>query len=272
MPNLILGDLNDPRDDYRARCDIFAAMAWPADEDTRRRYIATVMAHSFGMLSEAARGLPDLMQAQDWIGTIDAVHDIEALENTQTQIGDWLEEAGGLLPVTTGPGIPGFEKEAASKLGGWFAAGLILALVRRMASHHPDLQGGASVNKAVFMLERVPAPMCPKNSHDLRRAWTTYKPVAHLCAALFDATIREEACPLHPGEDLYAFLADAEAYQHFGLNHVPPRAKGVPLLDSTTTWLLPEPSQWAPTRFVPAALDGRLLDAARTYRAPIPGG
>lgn len=270
MPTLEFGDLDDPRDDYRARCQIFAVMAWPTDEETRRRYIATVMAHNLGLLSAAVKAMPDPAEAPDWFETLEAVEEVEAAVNTEAVITDWLDDAGGLLQVTTGPGLPGFEKEAGSKMGGWFAAGLILALIRRMATHHADLPGGASVNKAVFMLECVKAPMLPRNSHDLRRAWATFKPVAHLGAALFDAMIREEPCPLHPGTCMRAFLADAEAYQQFGLQHVPARAKGAPILDPGSTWLLPSPPQWPPTRYVPAPLDDRLLAAARQYRAPMP--
>jgi hypothetical protein len=230
------------------------------------------MAHNLGLLSAAVKAMPDPAEAPDWFETLEAVEEVEAAVNTEAVITDWLDDAGGLLQVTTGPGLPGFEKEAGSKIGGWFAAGLILALIRRMATHHADLPGGASVNKAVFMLECVKAPMLPRNSHDLRRAWATFKPVAHLGAALFDAMIREEPCPLHPGTCMRAFLADAEAYQQFGLQHVPARAKGAPFLDPGSTWLLPSPPQWPSTRYVPAPLDDRLLAAARQYRAPMPSG
>lgn len=270
MPILHLGDLTNPADDYRARCQIFAVMAWPAaeDEETRRRYLATVMAHNLGLLSERMKALPDPAEAPDWFETIAAVHEIEAAVNTQAALVGWLDEAGGLVQATTGPGLPGFEKEAASKIGGWFAAGLVLALIRRMATHHADLPGGASVNKAIYMLECLKPPMVPVNSHDLRRAWATFKPVAHLGAALFDAWEREDPCPANPGAPIGGFLADAEAYQAFGLGFVPTRAKGTPILDPKTTWRLPSPPQWDPTPYVPAPLDDELLAALRGYRAP----
>ena len=169
-----------------------------------------------------------------------------------------------------------------SHVGHWFAAGLILALVRRMAKHHGDLAGGASVNKAVFILERVKLPMVPRNSHDLRRAWKTYKPVAHFCAALFDwflvalntgGTPEETAAILEEqlNEEFLMFLTEAESYMEFGLSYRPPRAKAQTLLDPENTWILPEHRPWPMSPMVPAPFDDILMGVAREYRAPVPG-
>jgi hypothetical protein len=106
MPTLEFGDLDDPRDDYRARCQIFAVMAWPTDEETQRRYIATVMAHNLGLLSAAVKATPDPAEAPDWFETLEAVEEVEAAVNTEAVITDWLDDAGGLLQVTTGPALP----------------------------------------------------------------------------------------------------------------------------------------------------------------------
>ena len=64
-------------------------------------------------------------------------------------LGMSLDDAGGLLQVTTGPGLPGFEKEAGSKMGGWFAAGLILALIRRMAAWPRLVESAAEAHEHV---------------------------------------------------------------------------------------------------------------------------
>jgi hypothetical protein len=39
-------------------------MAWPADEETRRRYITAVMAHNLGLLSAAEKAMPDPAEAR----------------------------------------------------------------------------------------------------------------------------------------------------------------------------------------------------------------
>jgi hypothetical protein len=72
-------------------------------------------------------------------------------------------------------------------------------------------------------------------------------------------------------EEFVSFLAVADAYQQFGLAYAPPRAKGRAILDPDKAWLLPEEKQWAPALLSPAPLSGALLEAARAYRAPVPG-
>jgi hypothetical protein len=154
--------------------------------------------------------------------------------------------------------------------------------LRLMAAHHADLPGGASVNKAVFILERVHQPGVPRNSHDLRKAWKTYKSVAHFCAALFDLFL---TAFLHGGgpeavaariEDRLnyefpLFLSEAEAYMEFGLAYRPRRAKAQALLDRDETWILPKDRPWPKSSLVLLPFDDILMRAAREYRAPIPG-
>ena len=65
-----------------------------------------------------------------------------------------------------------------------------------------------------------------------------------------------------------AFLAEAEAYQSFGLSFRPARNKSLPLLDPVETWTLPTERQWQPTPMVAAPLDDFLLSVLRKYRAP----
>ena len=168
-----------------------------------------------------------------------------------------------------------------ARVGKWFAAGLILALVRRMAKHHADLPGGASVNKAVFILERIELPYVPRNSHDLRKAWKTYKPVAHFCAALFDLFL---AAVMDSGnseeisariekrlnEEFLQFLSEAEGYMEFGLSYRPARTMAQTLLDPEETWTLPEHRPWPQSPMEPKPFDDLLMRTVREYRAPVP--
>jgi hypothetical protein len=282
MPVLELGDISAPGGSYRAQIAVRSVMAWPKDEVARKQYLATIMARHLGELQRSAQELPDPARAEDWFETVAAIDKWEAWQHAEATVSRWFDEGGGFTAVADAPRLTDYQDQMTGQASAWFAAGLILALIRRMATHHTDLPGGASVNKAVFILERVHAPMVPRNSHDLRRAWATYKPVAHFCAALFDffmdATEVGDAASAISAEierklreEFPAFLALADAYQQFGVAYAPPRAKGQPILGPTEAWLLPDEKQWPPTPYVPAPFDTRLLDAARAYRAPIPG-
>ncbi|KIL96753.1 hypothetical protein CCC_01619 [Paramagnetospirillum magnetotacticum MS-1] len=281
MPILDYGMLLGPGALYRAQLMVRTVMAWPAEEARRRQYMATVMSMHLAELEEAGANLPDPASGESWEDTIEAIEHAEDWYANVEQLGEWFAEAGGYRTVAAAPGFEAFTADMGSRLGDWFAAGLILALVRRMATHHRDLPGGASINKAVFILERVHLPMVPRNSHDLRRAWKTYKPVAHFCAALFDLFLEammmgkspEESAVLieeELNEEFLLFLSEAEAYLEFGLRYQPPRTKGQPLLPHDETWTFPEYRPWPNSPRKAAPLDGVLLRAAMEYRAPVP--
>lgn len=283
MPVLDYGHLLAPIGQYRAQLAVRAVMAWPdpADEPARREYVATLMSMHLADLKTKRNTLPDPLAAEGWEETILAVEQHEAWMAVQSEFGAWFNEAGGHASVSMAPGFRAFQKDFGGRVGGWFAAGLILALVRRMAAHHADLPGGASVRKAVFILEQVNLPNVPRNRNDLRRAWETYKPVAHFCAALFDwfmiayehnETPEQVAAAMDHelNDNFLMFLSEAEAYLEFGLDHRLPRAKAQTLLDPIKTWVLPAYRPWPYSPCGPAPLSGPLLQAALQYRAPIP--
>ncbi len=282
MPILDYGPILAPGGMYRAQLAVRAVMAWPDDIEARRQYLATVISMHLAELQQKSTDLPDPLTEKNWEETIAAIEEREDWLATVDQVGEWFAEAGGHASVAHAPGFQSFQKDMSSRLGHWFAAGLILALIRRMAKHHGDLPGGASVNKAVFILERVNLPMVPRNSHDLRKAWRTYKPVAHFCAALFDwfmialntgGTPEEIAAVLEEqlNDEFLMFLSEAEAYMEFGLSYRPPRAKAQTLLDPEDTWILPEHRPWMKSPMVPLPFDDLLMGVAKEYRAPIPG-
>lgn len=278
MPVLALPDLNNPLGMYLAQLAVRAVMAWPTDKAARRQYVTAALAHHLGELEAAKDELPDFAEAADWFEAIAAVREHEEWHWAQDTLESWFRRSGGFAAVAAASSVTAYQELMTKQLGDQFAAGLVLALVRRMAIH-PNLPGGPSVNKAIFLLEQVRAPRVPRNEFQLRRAWATYKPVAHFCAALFDwfyETLDEADGPgdfavrmeqrLLYGFD--AFLALAEAYQNFGLSFRPARAKSWPLLDPLQTWVLPTERQWEPTPMVAAPLTDFLLSVLRNYRAP----
>lgn len=284
MPVLDYGHPMAPMATHRAQLAVRAVMAWPdpADEPARSGYIATVMSRHLADLKTTRTTLPNPSAVEGWEETFLAVEQHEAWMAMQSQFGAWFDEAGGHDSVSMAPGLHAFRKDFGGQVGDWFAAGLILALVRRIAAHHADLPGGASVNKAIFILARAKFPLTPRNERDLRKAWAKYRPVAHFCAALFDwfiiayehnETPEQVAAALEAqlNENFLMFLAEADAYLEFGLAYRLPRAKAQPTLDPAETWLLPQHRLWPASPNEPAPLSGLLLDAAREYRAPIPG-
>lgn len=283
MPVLNYGDPMTPLAIYRAQIAVRSVMAWPdpADEESRREYIATVMSKHLGDLSTTRSTLSDPLAEEGWENTISAIGQHEALIAAQGRFAAWFEEAGGHASVSTAPGFRAFQSDFQSRVGGWFAAGLILALVRRMAAHHADLPGGASINKALFILQQVQLPGVPRNSFGLREAWRMYKPVSHFCAVLFDlfmiAYERNEtpdqvaaALETELSDNFLMFLAKAEGYLGSGLTHQPLRAKAQTLLNPVETWVLPQHRMWPDLHSTPSPLSGPLLEAALEYRAPIP--
>ena len=284
MPVLDYGHLSAPGGTTLAQYAVRAVMAWPdpKDEERRREYLATLVSMHLARLAEAQETLPDPLAAKGWEETILAIEQHEAWMASHDEIGQWFEKAGGHATVGAAPGWSFFEQGMRKRVSGWFAAGLILALVRRMATHHADLRGGASVNKAVHILDRMKPPMIPHNTNALRKAWATYKPVAHFCAALFDWFIIAgehngspdkvaAALERELNENFMMFLAEAEAYLEFGLAHQPLRANGQTLLNPEETWVLPQYRPWPESPFEPMPLSGAMLEAVLDYRAPTPG-
>ena len=283
MPVLDYGHLLAPNGQYRAQIAVRAVMAWPdpADEPARREYTATLMSMHLADLKTKRSTVADPRAAEGWEETIDVIGRHEAYMAAQDHFEEWFEEVGGHASVSMAPGFRTFQKEFQARVGGWFAAGFILALVRRMAAHHADLPGGASVRKAVFILEQVNLPNVPRNRHDIRKAWQTYKPVAHFCAALFDCfmiayehnkTPEEVSAALESelNDNFLFFLSEAEAYLQFGLAYRLPRAKAQTLLEPVETWVLPQYRPWPNSPYEPAPLSGPLLQAAQKYQAPAP--
>jgi hypothetical protein len=282
MPILDYGPILTPGGQYRAQIAVRAVMGWPdpADREHTRRYVATLMSVHIAALKAQSSTLPDPITAEGWEATILAIEQHEAFLASLDLLGDWFEEAGGHASVSMAPGFRSFQKEFGERTGDWFAAGMVLALVRRMATHHADLPGGASVNKAVYILENVRLPSIPRNRHHLRKAWSTYKPVSHFCAALFDwfiIALSETTSPqsaadmLEKGlnEDFMSFLSEAEAYLEFGLTYQPQRTRPMTLLNEAETWTLPEHRPWMKSYNQPAPLIGDMLDLAQKYRAPV---
>ncbi|MCH7870016.1 MAG: hypothetical protein IH881_20180, partial [Myxococcales bacterium] len=196
MPDLDLGNIADVDLSTSGRSSterafagyrLLACMAWPTDEARREQFLATVTA-----------------RAIDWLDNLHLVEDpddplveLEAdFEAARSQVrSDSFESEfrahGGYGSVAAAPGVEAFRTILENVDARWRAAGTVLYLIMAIAQHHPEIRGGASVNKAVFLMECfVKGSQFPTNRKDLMAAWSAYKKVAHLCAAYVCMTTR----------------------------------------------------------------------------------
>lgn len=279
MPVIDYGPLREPLDLTYARTVVQAVMNWPRDAKTRQQFIATHISRMLADLETEWADILDLKNCDDREVVIAVNRKHDAMLADFAKLGQWFVDAGGHGAVAHAPGLAAFQNEMDHRFKDQIATGQILLLIRQMAKHHPDLPGGASVNKAVFILEQIDLPFGPNNRRDLRRAWAAYKPVAHFCAPLFErlmvathrAETEQDIAVIMDKEleyDFLMFLADAEAYMEFGLNCRLQRAKAQPLLDPDKTWTLPEHRPWPESVRGLAPLGDTELRAASEYRAP----
>ena len=152
--------------------------------------------------------------------------------------------------------------------------GMALDLVWAMEVHHRALPGGASLNKALAILQD-PVSIFPMSERSLWSAWSRYKTVAHFCAG-FAVAFKlardgepdeiDERMKNAYHEEIDVTLSLVAAYQRFAANFVPYR-QSQPLLDPREIWLLRgiEPH----VSFIPPPLPPDALAIAETYQAPL---
>jgi hypothetical protein len=127
------------------------------------------------------------------------------------------------------------------------AAGAVLRIIRSIATHHPKVRrGGASVNKAAYLLEKIVKGRyygkgrIIKNADDTRKkAWEKYKSVAHLAAAFLVFEDYGTAPDMLNIEGIRLFLSIASDFQKFGMSFRP-HARRTPLFDYNEIWSVPE--------------------------------
>lgn len=241
-----------------------AVMTFPAlDSDAERRSLLV------SAIGEAIATTCEIKPADDA-----EAHD---LAYTRTVLMDDLNELGGVPALARS--WPYNQHPVDRDFRSWFAAGAVLGLVWRMHAHH-NLPGGASVRKALHILEENPRPMMPGNIKDLRAAFQQWRPVAHICGAFTDEWFRglaaaktddwneaATAAGQHVANHLERLVAAAEAYYDFGRSFVPQRAKPPePILSEVAWHLTCDRTYHEP--IAPAPLTEADLNAARGYRAP----
>lgn len=151
---------------------------------------------------------------------------------------------GGYGPVSL-RGFNDYVSEIAKAHQSWEIAGFILLVVLQMFEHHQDvLRGGASIGKAIDLLEDRGI----YNKDQINKAWSRNRDVAHICGAAMLVSMRVPPDAWETqGYDLWNaicfvtidVLLLAKALENFGLAYVP-HGRREPLLTPTSIWRLPD--------------------------------
>jgi hypothetical protein len=177
---------------------VFAYITWPEDEERRRAHIATAFVGGLDAAETMER--PTDMEPEFFDVARGFAHD--------SLMADFKELGGGFSSLRP---LSGIQRSADNlPVKEWGTAAMVLMLVRAIDAHC----GSSSINKAIFVIERDKGKSgCLKNRLDIRRAWTKYKNVAHLAAALFIWLPMVHEFDL---EGLAEFLSIARDFQRFG--------------------------------------------------------
>lgn len=271
MPELDLGpldrlELSNPAPSFDlalAAHRLATYMAWPREENRRREYLATLGAQT--------------LQAFQNFETSPAV-DVppEGFHEAKTQtFHEVFLRHGGYGAVSEAPGMPQLAKLMRESLRRGYVAGTVLRLIMTVREHHSDVGGGASLNKAIYLIERQSEGLQRKNRKDLIAAWSALKPVAHLCAAFIYLSERafhtDGTIPYSYffGEGIGRLLAIAREFQEFATTF---KAHGQkqPILEPSEIFTVPRALKLPAAVIDLNPLSPEQLAALRDYRAPVP--
>jgi hypothetical protein len=217
-------------------CRMYSTLAYPSTDERaalERRQIHAAFA------AVTLSGLRGLSFPNELVGDLD---------NDSEQVADpdlaatferlHLGSVGDRHSLLLGRGLRYYLSEVQEKAQAWWRVGKTVCIVRAADEHHSKvLKGGASLNKAIAMVERIHGI----DRGDLLSEWSDHKSVAHLCAALFHATVLGKIdTPLGiPEPDTIPWiLCAAYDYEHFVTSFAAVRSRE-PLVKAEAIWKIP---------------------------------
>jgi hypothetical protein len=280
MPEMDLGDIASL--DLTKECEmsgalgdagfrLMAYLTWPRDESRRRQFLVATAASALGEIE----GKPP--EAYDEIGDVYAGNAEwqQLRSDAMAMIADKHFRAhGGYSTVAGAPGFETLNEEIVAKSKQTLAVGELLHTVRCIAQFHREVAGGASVNKAVKVMgARADVPGALRNRAGLMEAWSEFKPVAHVCAALTEAYdhVGERAKAMSEDEPFFGrlgwTLAVARDYQEFMTTFIPHgRREGLVLVEES--WTIPAGLTLPNVQIGTGVLSPKAIEALRNYKAP----
>lgn len=247
---------------------LLSYMAWPINQARRDQYMAVQAAQALVHIESSEPA--DLgicpMPGVDW-----AVLRRESWEKVKQK---HLEPFGGHQSVIDAPSLDSLNQEISDGLNACLAVGKILDTTRRIAEFHPEARGGASINKAVAILDAVDSKSGKRTV--LFDAWSSHKTVAHIGAAFAAAMALArigtddfkkrmlDGYWYHEG--IGVTLALALDHERWGRNYKP-HGQVNPLLPDDL-WLVPEGLNLPASKPPKGPLPAELSAALGKYRAP----
>jgi hypothetical protein len=241
-----------------------AYMMWPEDEAVRCFYVARHLAGTLARLSETEKVWQDSPSAAKLpAGLIE-----RTAEEARRRLGEALSLAGGgvlgdetLNPERADPRVNSIARKQ------FWTAGVLLSITRQLAAQEVALRGGASIQKAVYILENYPWEGSDyyTNRTDIWESWRLYKKSSHFINALLvldynNVDRSHEGCILH-------FLSIARDYQKWALDFRPIGARR-PLFASDELWLVPDKLKLPDVPFATTwALPHAMIEVVNRYRA-----
>jgi hypothetical protein len=204
------------------------------------------------------------------LGMSDKDDEPEALAQVKT----WFKQAGGFKTASHSDPYEKQQIVVLRQLPHLLAVGSALHLVWAMEAHHREqLAGGASLSKAIAIIQEFPVWPRSMLARSLWTAWSRYKSAAHLCAAFtlvfheaFQGPVGEvdERLKTAYDQNLHITLSLAAAYERFA-SSFKPHGNESPLLDPEEIWRLHgiQPDE----TFVPPPLPPEMLALAEAHQA-----
>lgn len=200
-----------------------------------------------------------------------AVVAIEGRESTA------FMDLGGLAGLADAPNTDHQLKRGKKITKNWFSVFYIAWTLARLSKIYPERGKAVSVNKAVHVaLERKDRhPLIHGNRDNLRKAWSEFKPVAHLCAAyVLTQTALDEPTPKDPAmkllENLDVFFGFAVYFQDFLTGLKPSHSQLSNLIALEDIWSVPESLGTEPLEPPLDPLTEAEAEAYKDYKSPTP--
>ncbi len=124
----------------------------------------------------------------------------------------------------------------------WITVHHILVTMMRIERYFPQINGGASVSKAVDFLDKMKKPNVMGNKSDIYKAWKEYKGIAHYLLPFFMVWADPEKnafCHFYDISGIRGFLVLAGNIQKWMLTLKPSHSKQAKVFTKQDLWTMP---------------------------------
>ena len=225
--------------------ELFALMAYPSNKGTRDKFIANRVAkmkEEWPELNEehVVNGKrPEGWSTEKWQGFVK-----KYINQLNDELGEVFSETGGIGTLFNSSGYKAVMNDYHENCYRGALAGNILIYIKRMADS--GLASGASVNKAIFLIEETLGRKMRRELENksksignrfIRAAWSDFKLVSPLWATYgyWVGWKKPSKCSPFLPEGFVGFISLANNFREFGISHIP-RAQNVPTLPPDGTW------------------------------------